>query len=83
LQPALLLGGQPPFPRQTRRDLQLRFRHAADTEPAIPGIAELLADPAFDPLRQWLKLRGVDAADLQADVDQLLEQARQMAAAWI
>jgi len=63
------------------RNYAIRFRNAADAEPATPGIAELLADPAFDPLKQWLNQRSVNTADLQAAVDQLLEQARQTAAA--
>lgn len=57
----------------------IRFRraHAAVTEPALPGVAELLADPAFQPLDLWLRQRQVDLAGLQAEVDQLLEQVRQ------
>ena len=52
---------------------------AADTEPAIPLLAELLADPAFAPLAQWLRQRQVDLARLQAAIDQSLAQARQAA----
>lgn len=53
--------------------------HAAGTELAVPRVGELLADPAFHPLEQWLRQRQVDVAELQADVDQVLEQVRQTA----
>jgi hypothetical protein len=42
-----------------------------------PRVAELLTDPAFHPLEQWLRQRQVNVAELQAGVDQLLEQVRQ------
>jgi hypothetical protein len=42
-------------------------------------VAELLADPAFAPLDQWLRQRQVDVAELQAAVDHLLDQARRAA----
>jgi tetratricopeptide (TPR) repeat protein len=59
----------------------IRFRRAraAGTEPAIPRVAELLADPAFAPLEQWLRHRQVNVAALQATVDEFLEEARQPA----
>jgi tetratricopeptide (TPR) repeat protein len=56
-----------------------RRAHAAGTALAVPCVTELLADPAFHPLEQWLVQRQVDVADLQAAVDQFLEQARQLA----
>ena len=71
-----------------RQDLQtslhnyailFRRAHTAGAELAVPRVAELLADPAFHPLAQWLRQRQVDVAELQARVDQLLEQARQTA----
>ncbi len=63
------------------RNYAIRFRraHAAGAELAVPRVAELLADPAFHPLDQWLRQRQVDVAKLQADVDQFLEQVRQAA----
>lgn len=70
------------------RDLQVslhnyrvRYRraHAARVEPDEPRVAELLVDPAFQPLEQWLHQREVNVAELQARVDQLLEQTRQTA----
>jgi tetratricopeptide (TPR) repeat protein len=71
-----------------RRDLQTSLRnyavgfgrpHAPGTELAVPRVAELLADPAFQPLDQWLGQRQVKLDELQTEVDQLLEQARQTA----
>jgi tetratricopeptide (TPR) repeat protein len=58
-----------------------RFRraHAAGTPLAVPRVAELLADTAFRPLDDWLRRRQVDVDELQAAVDQLLEQVRQAA----
>ena len=63
------------------RNYAIRFRRAraAGAELAVPRVAELLADPAFHPLDQWLRQRQVDVAELQAEVDQLLEQVRQTA----
>ena len=65
----------------SRNNYATRFRRAraADTELAVPRVAQLLADPAFDPLAQWLRQRQVDLDELQADVDQFLDQARQAA----
>lgn len=47
----------------------------------VPSVGELLTDPAFQPLEQWLRQRQVNIAELQAAVDQYLEQARQAALA--
>ena len=59
----------------------VRFRraHAAGTPLVVPRVDELLADPAFHPLKEWLRLRQADMADVQAAVDGFLEQARQAA----
>ena len=59
--------------------ITLRRARAAGTEPTVPRVADLLADPAFHPLDQWLRQRQVDVAELQTRVDQFLEQARQEA----
>lgn len=56
-----------------------RRGHAVSTKLAVPRVAELLADPAFQPLGQWLRQRQVNLDDLQATVDRFLEQARQAA----
>ncbi|MFZ1829263.1 MAG: tetratricopeptide repeat protein, partial [Candidatus Competibacteraceae bacterium] len=63
------------------RNYAALFRHAraAGVGLAVPRLAELLADPAFHPLDEWLRQRQVDVAKLQADVDQFREQARQVA----
>jgi tetratricopeptide (TPR) repeat protein len=55
----------------------IRFRRAraAGTELAVPRVAELLADSAFHPLEQWLLQRQIPLDDLQAAVDQFLDQA--------
>lgn len=59
--------------------IDFRRARAAGTELSVPRVAELLADSAFDPLDQWLLQRQVNIDDLQAAVDQFLEQARQAA----
>ncbi len=56
-----------------------RRTQAADTTLTVPRVTELLAAPAFRPLNDWLRLRQVDVAELQARVDDFLEQARQKA----
>lgn len=63
------------------RNYAIGFRraHAAGTELAVPRVAQLLADPAFAPLDQWLRQRQVDLNELQAGMDQLLAQVRQAA----
>jgi glutamate/tyrosine decarboxylase-like PLP-dependent enzyme len=43
----------------------------------VPRLADLLDQPAFRPLAQWLDQRNVNQEELQAALDQLLEQARQ------
>ena len=56
----------------------VRFHLAreAGTPLLVPRVADLLADPAFDPLARWLPQRQVDVDELQAAIDQLLEQVR-------
>jgi tetratricopeptide (TPR) repeat protein len=49
---------------------------AAGTVLAVPRVEELLADPAFAPLAQWLSNREVPLDQLQSAVDQLLDQVR-------
>ncbi len=62
-------------------DVRFHCAHEAGTTLAVPRVAELLADPAFRPLDDWLRQRQVDVDELQAAVDQLLEQVRQAALA--
>ena len=58
-------------------NLSIHIRRAAVAggryEP--PRLADLLARPEFDPRRQFLTERGVDPAELQAALDQLIAQA--------
>ena len=56
-----------------------RRAHAAGIELVVPRVAELLADSAFHPLEQWLWQSQVDVAELQAEVDQLLEWVQRAA----
>jgi hypothetical protein len=57
----------------------IRFRRAraAGTVLAVPRVEELLADPAFAPLAQWLSKREVPVDQLQSAVDQHINLARQ------
>ena len=61
------------------RNYAVRFRcaHAAGTELDMPRVAELLADPAFRPLDDWLRQRKADLAAVQAAVDQALDMVQQ------
>lgn len=76
-----LVAGLGEYLGTSLHNYSIRFRraHAAGTELAVPRVAELLADPAFYPLEQWLSQRQVDLDELQAGVDQFLEQTRQAA----
>ncbi len=58
---------------------RVRQAQAAGKTFNLPRVAELLADPAFSSLLHWLHQQQVDLDELQADVDQFLEQARQLA----
>lgn len=51
-----------------------RRAHEAGIELDVPRVTELLADPAFHPLDQWLRLRQVDIAELQVKVDRFLNR---------
>jgi tetratricopeptide (TPR) repeat protein len=77
----LLVTGEGQRLRTSLNNYAIRFRlaRAARTELTVPRVAQLLADPAFASLEQWLRQRGVDVAELQAAVDQFLAQARQLA----
>lgn len=63
--------------KTTLNNYVIVFRAAASvgTEPNIPRLAELLADPAFAALKEWLVHRQVDLDKLQATIDQFLDQA--------
>jgi hypothetical protein len=76
-----LVAGLGQHLQTTSNNYYARFRnaHAAGTALTLPRVAELLADPAFAPLEQWLSQDRADAEELQAAVDQFLSQARQAA----
>ncbi|HWX43345.1 MAG TPA: hypothetical protein VN345_19540, partial [Blastocatellia bacterium] len=59
--------------------IHVRRAQSAGTTLTVPRVAELLADPAFRPLADWLRQRQVDLDELQGVVDQFLDQARQAA----
>jgi tetratricopeptide (TPR) repeat protein len=59
--------------------IDFRRAQAAGTLPAIPRLADLLADPAFDALARWLRERQVDLGELQATINQFLAAAREVA----
>jgi tetratricopeptide (TPR) repeat protein len=60
--------------------IDFRRAAAAGAEPPIPRLAELLADPAFNALKQWLAQRQFDPEELQKAIDDFLAHARQAAA---
>jgi hypothetical protein len=59
--------------------IDFRRAQAAGTPLTVPRVAELLTDPAFRPLADWLCQRQADVAEVQAVVDQALDLARQAA----
>ncbi len=76
-----LVAGLGQHLQNSERNYAIRFRraHAAGTTLAVPRVAEALA--AIPSLDAWLRQRQVDVDELQAAVDQWLEQARQAALA--
>jgi hypothetical protein len=76
-----LATGSTELLKTTFRNYVIDFRTAAstETEPNIPRLAELLGDPAFDALKEWLAQQQVDLDKLQATIDEFLDQARQAA----
>lgn len=77
----LLVSGLGQDLQTTLRSYAIGFRSAdaAGTTLTVPLVAELLADPAFGSLNDWLRQRGADVAQVQAAVDKLLEMARREA----
>ncbi len=61
-----------------RRNLAIGIRRAAQAGQCyeLPRLADLLADPEFDALQHFLTANRVDPADLQSDLDQLVDQVR-------
>ena len=78
-----LVAGLGQHLQNSLRNYAIDFRRAraAGTELAVPRVAQLLADPAFAPLDQWLRQRQKSVSELQTEVDDLLAQARQAAQA--
>lgn len=77
----LLVSGLWQLLKTLLRNYATDFRRAqaASTTLTVPRVAELLADPAFRPLDDWLRQRQVAVEEVQAAVDQFLEMARQAA----
>jgi len=65
-----------------RSNLAVRVRRAArdGRRYELPRLSALLADPEFDALSRFLTSHGVDLAQLQSALDQLVEQVRQQVA---
>jgi tetratricopeptide (TPR) repeat protein len=59
--------------------IDFRRAHAAGTKLVVPRVADLLADPAFHPLSDWLRQRQVNVGEIQSKVDDRLEQVRKAA----
>lgn len=74
----LLVAGLGQDMQNSLHNYGVRFRraHEAGTPFVVPRVAELLADPAFDPLDQWLRQRQVNVDELQAAADDLLAQVQ-------
>ncbi len=60
----------------TQRNFSTIYRRADGTGPIVPRLSELLADPLFQPLEEWLLERRTDLEEVQARADQFLESAR-------
>jgi tetratricopeptide (TPR) repeat protein len=67
--------------RTSLHNYAVRFHRAqaAGTSLTVPRVAELLTEPAFRPLDDWLRQRQASMAEVQATVDQVLDMARQAA----
>lgn len=53
-----------------------RRAQASGATVTIPRVHDLLDDPAFNSLARWLRLQQVDLVTLQADIDDVLNQAK-------
>jgi tetratricopeptide (TPR) repeat protein len=75
----ILVAGLGESLKTSLHNYAIRFREAraAGTVLAVPRVEELLADPAYAPLAQWLSKREVPLDQLQTDVDQYINLARQ------
>ncbi len=55
-------------------DLGLPWRRPAPELPAVPRLAQVLADPEFVPLASWLQRCRIDPRDLQDRIDRALAE---------
>jgi tetratricopeptide (TPR) repeat protein len=64
------------------KNLRIRIHRAAQSgrRYELPRISDLLTRPEFEALGGFLEKSGVDLQELQAQIDQMVEQARQEAA---
>ena len=76
-----LCAGHGEHVRTWLRNLAIRIRRAAAAggRYELPRLADLLAQAAFAPLANWLAANQIDLDQLQARIDQLVEQTRQQA----
>ncbi|MGH9423962.1 MAG: hypothetical protein ACRD3J_28555, partial [Thermoanaerobaculia bacterium] len=76
----VLVAGLGESMKTSLRNYAIAFRRAkaAGTAFAAPRLSELLSQPAFRPLAQWLDQRKVNREELQNALDKFLESARQM-----
>lgn len=61
------------------RSFALAFiRQPADSaEPIVPSLGELLADPAFHPLGEWLRERKVSVSELQISINEIFANLKE------
>ncbi len=71
--------GQTPQTSIHNYTIDFRRAHASGQPLPVPTIADLLANPAFAPLQQWLQENQVNLDDLQTGLNQFLAQAKQAA----
>jgi tetratricopeptide (TPR) repeat protein len=64
-----------------QRNYAMDFRRAHVTGGTftVPRVSELLADPAFRPLNDWLRHRQAGVVEVQVVIDEFLEMARRAA----
>jgi hypothetical protein len=60
--------------------MAFRLAAARGMPPSVPRVSELVIDPMFHPLSEWLRQRNVDLDELQAQVDGATELLKERAA---
>lgn len=63
--------------------IDFRLVHDSGFSRPVPRLADLLADPAFHPLAEWLRQRRMDVEALQDAIDQVLDEVRRSVAAQV